>query len=228
MLPFRLFVVAFPLLAFNSTPARAVVNGNFETGDLTGWTSFTYNGGVLEPPGSGVFGVTLMPFPPDTFAVQFQVGSAAFPGPPGGGGIFQNVSVAEEKAVRVSADIAAWDSMGPFSNADWGRFQLLVDGNVVDSHAFGQPPCCNPVHASLSARVRVTAGSHEIRVRVTRGFTAGTSAGATPYQYIDNVTVADVVPSLGALGVVALGLSLLCIGSTVQQVQRRRCRAAPR
>jgi len=186
--------------------ANSILNGDFETGTYADWTLFTNPGGTLGPsplPDINLFDVTGSGA---TNAARVQIGSA-------GGGISQVITVGAG-LLSVSANIAAWDSNSDDgANADWGTFQLLIDGTVVDTVSFGSPTCCDPVRDSLNGSLSVGTGSHEIEFLVTRGFATG-SLGATPFEYIDNVVAdgAAVAAAPAPATLVLFGLGLAALG----------------
>ena len=199
----RLKVLALAVAAAAITAptalAAGVSNGDFATGDLTGWTTFTTANGAL---GTGLPAVT--PF--DTTgagasnAAEFNVGQAVFAGTTDqqGGGIYQSVTTGAG-LFTLSADTAAVNQNALSDNSSCGLFELLLDGSVVASHDYGD---CGPsatLRFTLTATGLVlTAGPHEIRVRITRPFItfAGSSLRAgSPLEYVDNVTLSTVTRS---------------------------------
>jgi hypothetical protein len=84
-------------------------------------------------------------------------------------------------------------------------FELLVDGSVVASHNFLNPddfsdvsncPQDTTVRTTLSATgLSLTAGPHEIRIRITRPGTNFPSA-STPREYVDNVGLTQVTADM--------------------------------
>jgi len=198
-----LAVVAAAFTAFTAWAASAasVSNGDFETGGLTGWTTFTTANGAL---GDGLPLVT--PF--DTTgaglssAAEFNVGQAVFEGfgntDPQGGGIYQSVTTGAG-LFTISADTAAVNQNALFDISSCGLFELLLDGSVVASHDYGVCAPSATLRTTLAATgLALTAGSHEIRVRITRPLT--TSAGSpfragSPLEYVDNVTLSPVTLS---------------------------------
>jgi hypothetical protein len=160
---------------------NAVTNGDFETGNLSGWTTFTtangtINGGNVvsfDTSGSGT-----------SNSAHFRAGQVVFtPGVYEGGGIYQNV-VLSHATYTFFAQIAASASFG---NLECGRFELLLDGSTVASHSFGECSSGQTVRSTLLGTALVTTpGSHLLSVRVSRPFVTD---GTTPEQYVDNIRV---------------------------------------
>ena len=163
-----------------------LANGDFETGDLTGWTPFTTTNGTL---GFDYPQVVIFDTNDDgtaTYSAQFSVGQASNDNlTKRGGGIYQTVHLAQGD-YAISADIAvAFGTPEVGTATQGGLFELLVDGVVVASHNFGYV-YVNTTQHSLIASVPITStGYHEIRVRITR---PGNSAPELN-QYIDNVVL---------------------------------------
>ena len=167
-----------------------IVNRDFETGDLAGWTQFTTTNGAMA---GGSFLAVFFDVVQGTAsrAVQFVVGQDGTSGlGQEGGGIFQDVDL-ETGVLTMSADIgvrrvAGADGGGGF-NGQAGIFQLLVDGVVVDTHDFGAISFSGETkYDSLTAALsNVSSGTHEIRFLITRAGLPDTLLG----QYIDNVAV---------------------------------------
>jgi hypothetical protein len=159
-----------------------LLNGDFETGDLSNWMTFTTTNGLMS---AGV-----VPFDTDndgtaTYAVQFVVGQATFEGfdVQRGGGIHQGIDLVEGD-LSISADIAS-EFAFPFCNVDGATIQLLVDGLVADTHDFGE--ICGPVteYATLNASLSIgSVGPHEIRFLITRG---ALLSGVT--NYLDDIVL---------------------------------------
>jgi hypothetical protein len=157
--------------------ATPLINGDFETGDLTGWSVFT-NEGVSEL-GDGFPQVALFDINGNgvkTFSAVFRVGG-------GGGGLFQRVDVLAGD-LTITLDIATF---APDSNVSGGLFEVFVDGREVATHDFGFINGGSTKRVSLTGTTPVTAGTHEIVINMSRSnFQSGSS---TPLQYIDNVVL---------------------------------------
>jgi hypothetical protein len=201
---------------FGAASAHAgLINGGFETGDLTGWTTFTTANGTLGAAGD------VVPFDTDgdgaaDESARFRVGELRYTHPVfEGGGIYQGVTLGAG-ALVISAEIASWT---PWGNLDGGFFELLFDGSVVDSHDFGPIVLGSVERASLFASFDVTAGTHEVRLRMSRPWLEGET---TPLQFVDNVSLrgaaldsvslaeaeppAEPIPEPGSIALLGLGL----------------------
>ena len=178
-------VTALTVLGVLAIPAAAatpnlLTNGDFQSSTLSGWTTFVTTNGTIGVPAVVSYDTTGSGA---SNAAQFDVGDVVFvAGVYEGGGIYQSVNT-PAGVFDVSADIA---SESPGLNQSCGKFELVVDGGVVASHDFGA--CTGVVRSTLSATaVPLSAGSHEIRIRISRPFT---NLNTTPSEYVDNVTLA--------------------------------------
>ena len=162
--------------------ASSIYNGDFETGNLNGWTTFTTSNGVavtyitpFDTNGDGV----------STYSARFGVGQLVYQGYgyPEGGGIYQNVYLVKGD-LNITADIA---SNHPYDhcNLSGGEFQLIVDGFIADAHDFELVCNYETKRSTLNANVSIdTVGSHEICFTVLRP--AGLSGVV---NYLDNVDI---------------------------------------
>ena len=164
--------------------------GYFETNDLSGWTIFTTSNGTLGEPGfpdSVLFdtngdGVV-------TKSLRFKVGQLHYEGKRkslDGGGIFSTLWV-EGGTVFIEADIAsAYSSPKDRRNLAGGLFELLLDGQIVAHHDFGPIESGITKRFTLKGESHISAGRHEIRIRIRRPFTS-LPGDQAPEQYLDNV-----------------------------------------
>jgi hypothetical protein len=208
---------------FALTPAaRAaiVTNGDFATGDFTGWTLFTTSNGSLGPAGSGLPAVTSFNVTGSGAqnAATFNVGEVLFDSTQQGGGITQTVTL-PGGLISFSANIAAQGGSGP--NAEGGVFNVLLDGITEDTLDIG-PINPNPaiIRDTLSFTTAETAGAHTLEILITRPFLNSVGAEVTPDQFITNIAITGAAPvpaplighglPIGlAVGVVLFGAKLL-------------------
>lgn len=185
--------------------ATGLVNGDFETGDLTGWTTFTTTNGTV---GEGFPKVQLFDTNNNGTAsnsAAFRVGQIDFEGSggtPRGGGIFQEVSLGDGD-LNISVDIATFDTRG--DNSSGGIFELLFGGVVVDSFDFGNIAENVPEFSVLSYMDNIVAGTYQVGIRMTRPYTQNSY---TPVQYVDDfqlsgsaVDVPEPTSTLAFLGI---------------------------
>jgi hypothetical protein len=194
-----------------------VVNGDFETGSLAGWTTFVTPGGTLGTPGlPDVVSFDVDGDASTSLAARFMVGGAVAGGS-GGGGIFQNF-VTTGGLVSVTANVASFASQR--GNFDGGLFTLQIDGTDIDSVFFNDIGAGSTRRATLGGSLLLGAGTHELRFVLFRIFGIG-DLGVTPFQFIDDVrlTQDDVaaVPEPGSLLLLASGLA----GFTARMRKRR-------
>lgn len=163
--------------------ANGIVNGDFETGSLSPWTTFTTANGTIGAAGVQSFDTTGTGA---SLAATFNVGEAVFSGQDEGGGIYQNFSGAP---YTVSADVAAQAAPGHPSNADCGTFFLQLDGSTIASHAFGQCPGSSVARWHFFVHVaNGVSGFHQLKILIERRFISS-GPTLTPEEYVDNVRV---------------------------------------
>lgn len=200
-----------------TTPAQ-LINGNFETGDLTGWTLFNTVGSNtpygLERGGTALaqavsFDTVGTGVP--SYGAEFEVGETA--GVVGGGGLGQGAGIYQyvplnAGQLNISVDIAA---TSPGNNADAGTFELLLDGNLIASDALNSISVSQTFRSTLSYSGTVAAGTHQIAIDMRRGY--GMGYGNTPYQFLDNVVLTGTaVPEPAETLFLFLGLAMIAVG----------------
>ena len=183
--------------------ASLIVNGDFETGNLNGWTTYTTAGGTIGVPAVSAFDTSGAGA---SNAAMFNVGRVIFGvgASQEGGGLFQSFMFGGGM-VNIAADIAVLLNGGG-RNLEGGLFSLLLDGSVVDSFDFGDVFLNVAERSTLDYAGLLSAGNHELRFEITRGFTTG---DVSPFQYLDNVVVTggNQVPEPGTLALVGLALA---------------------
>ncbi|HXC98478.1 MAG TPA: hypothetical protein VN048_03990 [Verrucomicrobiae bacterium] len=215
------YLLSALLLAVAGTTQAQLVNGDFATGDFTGWTLYNTQGvavigGFQYPAYGGTLVEQVAPF--DTAgtgtpqnSAEFQVGEVP-PGLIGGGGLGQGVGIYQYVPLNVgilniSANIAA--QCGG-ENADYGTFLLLINGNVVDSYAFGSHLNGGATLLStLDYTGTITAGTYQIAIEMRRG---GGYESYTPVQYLSDIQLSGTAtpePSTTALCTASLFVFIL-------------------
>lgn len=202
----RLWLVVTALMLNTASSAFAgLVNGDFETGDFTGWTIYKDSNGELfgnQPPRIDLFDTSGTGFP--SSSAHFNVGRNGFPiVDDAGGGIFQNVDLPSGDVI-LSVDAAVYSVS---SNIQGGIFKLLFNGVVVDRYDVADVGFDSFNRHTLSATIEnVPAGTHEIRIHI------GRNPGALgPDQYLDNVSIIS-VPEPASLAPLGIGLMVVAIG----------------
>lgn len=176
------------LLALGIRSEAQLVNGNFETGDFTGWTLYNEEHGTLGVSNIVVFDTAGTGTPSQ--CAQFEAGKSEVINGVAtgyGGGIKQNV-VLNAGQLTISANIAAYHD-NPVYNADGGNFVLFLDGAVIATNYFGKILGYQTMRSTLNYSGLVTSGAHEIAIAIRRPWLS-TPSVPTPYQYVDNVRLA--------------------------------------
>ena len=205
------------LLAVPGTTQAQLINGNFETGDFTGWTEFNTVGGSTpygqEAGGTSAYQVVSFDTagtgtPSDS--AEFEVGEVS--GVVGGGGLGQGAGIYQyvplnAGQLNISLDIAA---TSPGNNADAGTFELLLDGVVVASNPLGGIGFNQTIRSTLGYSGVITAGPHQIAIDMRRGY--GTEGGDTPYEYLDNIVLSGTaVPEPCTISLLGFGAAAMML-----------------
>jgi hypothetical protein len=192
-----LAVLVVPVLTGRAQ--AGIINGDFQTGSLSPWTTYTLPGGTIGTPAVSIFETVLGA---ESLSAVLEAGQIfGWPGP-GGGGIQQVFSHGGGDLV-LSADVAV--AYGSESWRPGVRFELILNGVSVDVLALGLPePSEAVLRGVLSASVAdVAAGDVEIRIEVTRA-----TFGGDVRDYIDNVVARSTsIPEPATLALFGLGLA---------------------
>lgn len=183
------------------------VNGDFETGDLSGWTITATSGGTtaiqdvvdFDIDGPGALGVTK--------AAQFSVGRQTGV-TSGDHGIMltQMLSLTAGITYTFEFDWAATRTITN-SNSQGGIFSLVVDGAALATQSAGSTSGTNPHYGHLMADFTPTStGNYSVGAMILRPFTV--PSPTTLLQSVDNFT-ADAVPEPATMAVLGLGVAAL-------------------
>lgn len=168
----------------------ALVNGGFESGNFSGWTTYNDPNGKAfgDPGGAGLPRVSLFDTTGngESMAAHFNAARTGGAVVNQGGGIFQSVFL-NSGELQIMLDVAV---RSPSNNAQGGLIQLLFDGIVVDQLDVGFIGVDQIIRDKFSATIPVlSAGSHEIRLSVQRRFGETSGTESTPSQYADNFAI---------------------------------------
>lgn len=196
----KLMLVLGAACAFAGAQAQ-FVNGDFETGDLTGWTvTPTANGQTLVQDVQ-MFDTGLGP----SKAAHFSVGQVNFmSGEEDGVYITQNFNLVAGTTYTFGCTWGAADT-GTANNADGGTFDLVVGATSIANHAVSSLNAGTSVNGSLSGTFNpTTSGSYAVGAYVHRHYLAIGNMN----QYVDNFTMSPVPEpaSMAALGLGALAV----------------------
>ncbi len=179
-----------------STSSAAFNNGDFETGDFTGWdVGFTSNGTTAYQ-AVEMFDLGYG----SSYAAAFAVGQVTFdPGKQEGVLLTQDMYLTAGTTYDLGFHAAAYRPSGG-TNLEGGVFALIVDGTILASWASGQisggnPPLLGSVDGQYTPAV---SGTYTVGAMITRPYTI---PGDTIYQYVDDFYA---VPAPGALALLGL------------------------
>ena len=191
----------------HATPIWTLVNPDFETGDLTGWTVTPTTGGGTDVQDVVLFDVDQIGGV--TNAARFNVGRTVVTSPsPTGIILSQMFEVATAGLYGFSVDVAGHGALG--ANMDGGQFQLLIDGISLDSFAAGFVDSGQVKSATLAGGINLGLGMHTFAISILRDFNF---SGAMSRQYVDDAVVLApaYVPEPTTLLLLATGLAALAV-----------------
>ncbi len=140
---------------------------------------------------------------PASLAGRLSVGQITFQS-----GVWEGVTMTQTLSLTAGQqylfdfDVAAWNTGA--SNAQGGRFELMVGSTVLTSWSAGSIGNGQELYGHLSGQyVPAVSGQYEVGLRITRPYVP--PAAVTLFQLVDNAVA---VPEPATLGLLALGLLL--------------------
>jgi hypothetical protein len=211
------FCLVTTLALGNALAANAftIVNGDFSTGDFSGWTIYTTANGT-NGPGFPVVSSFDVSGAGAQNAAQFKVGEVSFLGGEEGGGLTQSVDVSTSGLQTFTADVAS-EGQPNIGNSDAGVFSLLVNGTSIASWDSGGVFDDTNRDVLSGTYDFTTPGEYDLSVLVTR---SSLQDGGTPYQYVTDISLTggDVTPEPSPLVALAAGFTIL---TGIVMVRRR-------
>lgn len=181
--------------------ADVITNGDFETGDFTGWTIVLTENGNTTTQDVFSYDIDGGGSHPESLAARFAVGKMDYYQEPDGGVVMsQEVYLVGGVEYAFDADIAAYRHSAQ-GNADGGTFQMTLDGAVLDSWSAGGIGGDYPWDKYDHLSGTFTPGSsdtYEIGMQITRHY----ECPGDVYQLVDNFTG---IPEPATLALLAFG-----------------------
>ncbi len=189
-------------LAFVATGASAaLINADFETGDLSGWSvTPTATGTTLVQTVSNaetVLGTI-------SNAGHFNVGrqSGTYDG-------YQGINLSQTFMASAgvhtfSVDVAVQTQR--YGNAHAALFRLYAGATLLDTIDFGSIGGSTAERGTLSGSVSLSAGLIDFRIEILRRYATSTN---TPQQYVDNASVVAPVPVPASLALMLVGFGAI-------------------
>ncbi len=201
----NVIVLAVALLCGVASGQNMLVNGDFQTGDWSGWSvKPTTNGQtgiqtvqLYDIDGAGPLGESL--------AGRLSVGKVTYSGPTAGMYMTQSLNLTAGVQYKIDADISSFfDTTNPpyYSNADGGQFSLVAGSSVLASWQAGEILAGEKMYFHLTGNYTpASSGPYDVGLLIVRDYVPS----AYLSQFVDNVVC---VPEPATL-VLVLGLLAL-------------------
>lgn len=206
-----LFVLASFGLTERASFGQVFVNGDFETGDMTGWT-------ITPGPNAHVRFQEVINYDIDStdpgspsFAAQFSMGQISFEQ-----GVYRHIDVTQSlqleagNTYQFSVDFAA-ENYFFLDNADGGIYELIVDGQSIALHNTMNIFANSVEWGTLSGLFTpIQTGTYEVGGRISRRFPEPGASEVILGQYFDNfAVVVNPVPEPSSLALASCTLLYL-------------------
>ncbi|MBN1787480.1 MAG: PEP-CTERM sorting domain-containing protein [Sedimentisphaerales bacterium] len=198
-------IVLTVTMVVSNAGAEMLVNGNFETGDLTGWTwTPTQYSDPNMTAGVVVFDTAAgqpsncFRANPGTDVPHYGIGQEE------GGFLSQSINLVAGNTYDVSIGAAAIRDLGGGANYDGGRIRLYIGGSLLWDWDIDDIGASQTVRSSFDGTfVPTVTGAHDFDLLFTRTYT---NTPVAIYHYLDNASVVPEPATIILLGLGALTL----------------------
>lgn len=203
----RIVTSGLCILVLAGSAWAGLINANFETGDLTGWTVTLTPNGATAVQDAALFDIDGSGPIETSYAARFCAGKAVFLGENGGIELTQTLHLVAGTTYRLYYDFAVANvntnpAIGSIDGC--GIFDLIVDGQSLAHYEVGELLTGESAYGALSANfIPNLSGEYTIGARITRAWRPPNPyMGQLPlFQYVDNFYV----PEPASLTLLALG-----------------------
>ena len=183
---------------FCAANAQSFVNGNFETGNLSGWTVTPTSNGTTDVQDAVQYDIDAGGPLTTNFAGHFAVAEVNFDSTQQGILLTQYMTLSS--GIQYTFDFD-WAAQTTGSNAEGGVFSLVVNGSAIVTQSAGNIGA-TPIVGHITALFTPTStGSYVVGSSITRPW----QSPGNLFQYVDNFNVSSPVPEPASLLVIALG-----------------------
>ncbi len=211
---YKIFAIVAGVSAASMGSAQ-FVNGNFETGNLSGWTVALTTGGAnavadaiqYDIDGGGALGTN--------FAGRFSTGRAVAGTVQEGLTLTQSMNLTAGTLYTFDFDWSAFRT-STTTNSEGGVFSFIVNGTALVTQNAGSTSSTTPKYGHITATFTpTTTQSFTVGAMITRPFTIPSPTAPNLFQAVDNFTV-TAVPEPASMAALGLGIAAI--------LRRRRAR----
>lgn len=186
--------------SFCAANAQSFVNGNFETGNLTGWTVTPTSNGTTDVQDAVQYDIDAGGPLTTNFAGHFAVAEVNFDSTQQGILLTQTMTLTGGTKYTFDFD---WAAQTTGSNAEGGVFALVVNGSAIVTQSAGSI-ATSPIVGHITAMYTPTStGSFAVGSSITRPY----QSPGNLFQYVDNFKVSSAVPEPASVLAIALGVA---------------------
>lgn len=184
--------------SFCAANAQSFVNGNFETGNLTGWTVTPTSNGTTDVQDAVQYDIDAGGPLTTNFAGHFAVGEVIFDSTQQG--ILLTQSLTLTGGIKYTFDFD-WAAQGN-NNVEGGVFSLIINSTAIITQSAGAIGIAPIVGHITGTFTPTSTGSYAVGSSITRPF----QTPGNLFQYVDNFKV-SAVPEPASVLAITLGVA---------------------